>query len=513
MAKNQEIMEINLRKNTNASSKGYGKYYGFVEFNGTLTTRALAEHIASHGSLWTRDLVEGVQNQLKVCLPLLKIAKAELEDTIINRKRFASLVGSLFICIFAAIIQLLTINTMSKTEKLTETKTKTRKQFLSLWVLAMAVCMTLGSCGDNDDFPVNGPEPADARPAVVRNLPGSEAWESPVDYSNPYYWAAMPTTADKAYDVFYLQPTSWTPAENETSRVASMDNAEMRTVGYVWSTITGQGVFSEQCNVYAPYYRQADAGYIAGLSWDDAQTLWAYQASKDASQALDYYFEHCNNGRPFFLAGHSQGAAVVEALLADYFRLHPEYYDRMVAAYPIGYAITTDYLARNPHLKFAERADDTGVVVSWNTEGAENKTQTNIVVAPSGSLSINPINWRSDATPADVDENRGSLVVTDYEAFYAEIMEKGADEALAAHRTAGLADAAVDTERGVVVTHADPVYRHEATSVFGTASYHSFDWQFYFANVKENVAVRITAYENGNGNLNVNGNLNGNGNG
>ena len=46
MAKNQEIMEINLRKNTNASSKGYGKYYGLVEFNGTLTTRALAEHMA-----------------------------------------------------------------------------------------------------------------------------------------------------------------------------------------------------------------------------------------------------------------------------------------------------------------------------------------------------------------------------------------------------------------------------------------------------------------------------------
>jgi len=69
MAKNQEILEINLRKNTNVSSRGYGKYYGFVEFKGTLTTRALAEHIASHGSLWTRDLVEGVLNQLKVCLP------------------------------------------------------------------------------------------------------------------------------------------------------------------------------------------------------------------------------------------------------------------------------------------------------------------------------------------------------------------------------------------------------------------------------------------------------------
>ena len=84
---------------------------------------------------------------------------------------------------------------------------------------------------------------------------------------------------------------------DQTSYVASMDNAEMRTVGLVWSTLSGQGLFSEYCNVYAPYYRQADAGYIAGLSWEDAHTFWAYEASKDATQALDYYFEHWNKGK------------------------------------------------------------------------------------------------------------------------------------------------------------------------------------------------------------------------
>ena len=60
--------------------------------------------------------------------------------------------------------------------------------------------------------------------------------------------------------------------------------------------------------------------------------FWAYEAAKDASQALDCYFEHYNQGRPFFLAGHSQGAAVVEALLEGYFKQHPEYYSRMIAA-------------------------------------------------------------------------------------------------------------------------------------------------------------------------------------
>ena len=377
-------------------------------------------------------------------------------------------------------------------------KMKLTKQFLSIAALIMlgvVVSATFFLCSSNHDLPVIPTDNSDGIPEVVRNLSGSEMWETAVDYGDAYNWALLPATADKPYDVFYLQPTSWTLGEGETVRVAGMDNREMRTVGYVWSTLSGRAVFGEHCNVYAPYYRQADAGYIAELSWDDAQKFWAYEASKDASQALDYYFEHYNHGRPFFLAGHSQGAAVAEALLAGYFREHPEYFSRMIAAYPIGYAITTDYLSQNPHLKFAEGADDTGVIVSWNTEGPENKEALNIVVAPSGSLSINPLNWKRDATPATLAENKGSLLVMDYEAFYAEIQEKGADAAIAAHMTEGLADATVDTARGVIVTHADPAYRHVATVVFGPASYHSFDWLFFTNNLKENVAARIEAFE------------------
>ena len=366
--------------------------------------------------------------------------------------------------------------------------------FASL-MLALAVSTTLSSCSDNEDNPWSSPLPVDDIPAVVRNLAGTEVWETPVDYSDPYHWAILPTTADKAYDVFYLQPTTWTRSNGEPSRVVDMDNGEMRSVGLVWSALTGYGVFGDQCNVYAPYYRQMDASYTVEITWDDAQELWAYEASKDVTQALDYYFEHCNHGRPFFLAGHSQGAALVKALLAGYFRQHPDYYSRMIAAYPIGYAITTDYLAQNPHLKFAEEADDTGVIISYNTEGADNQSQRSVVVVPSGSLSINPINWKRDGTPATLAGNKGSLLVTDYQAFYEELLAKGADAAIAAHHTAGLADATVEPGRGVIITHADPSYRHEAAAVFGTASYHSFDWLFFVDNLKENVAQRIASYE------------------
>ena len=50
-------------------------------------------------------------------------------------------------------------------------------------MLAMVIRLTLGSCS-NDDYPVNPPQPTDGIPAVVKNLPGTEVWETPVDYSD-----------------------------------------------------------------------------------------------------------------------------------------------------------------------------------------------------------------------------------------------------------------------------------------------------------------------------------------
>ncbi|MBQ4402434.1 MAG: DUF3089 domain-containing protein [Synergistaceae bacterium] len=38
--------------------------------------------------------------------------------------------------------------------------------------------------------------------------------------------------------------------------------------------------------------------------------------------ALDYYFENCNNGRPFIIAVHSQGSMIALLVLKKYFREH-----------------------------------------------------------------------------------------------------------------------------------------------------------------------------------------------
>ena len=67
--KEKEILQVNVRKDENTASRTYGMYFGEVEYKGLLSTRALAEHIADHGSVWTRDIVEGILKQLQVCIP------------------------------------------------------------------------------------------------------------------------------------------------------------------------------------------------------------------------------------------------------------------------------------------------------------------------------------------------------------------------------------------------------------------------------------------------------------
>ena len=64
-------LRINVRKCTNSASRVFGMWFPEVDRVGTLSTRALCDHIAAHGSIWTRDIVEGVLSQLAECIPEL----------------------------------------------------------------------------------------------------------------------------------------------------------------------------------------------------------------------------------------------------------------------------------------------------------------------------------------------------------------------------------------------------------------------------------------------------------
>jgi predicted histone-like DNA-binding protein len=64
-------LRVNLRANNNEKSDNFGKLYPELERNRTLSLRGLAKHISEHGSIYTRDIVEGVLTKLCQCIPEL----------------------------------------------------------------------------------------------------------------------------------------------------------------------------------------------------------------------------------------------------------------------------------------------------------------------------------------------------------------------------------------------------------------------------------------------------------
>ena len=355
--------------------------------------------------------------------------------------------------------------------------------YLSILASVMLVAMNLASCKSSDK-PAAETSRIGKIPEAAQYIIGIEKYDSLIDYSQAECWLDVPaalvkdgvldgTAADslKAVDVFYIYPTV-TGFRPETE-VCDMTDTMMISGAQMVRQIQ-TAVFDESCNVFMPYYRQISMPKPGS----DYSAIIDYVSKFDATDALDYYLNNLNQGRPFILAGHSQGASVLIALLENYMTKHPEALKRMVAAYPIGFAVTKDWLAKTG-LKFAEGPTDTGVIVSWNTEGPANLNEKNMTLAP-GGISINPINWKRDDTYAPATENLGSLTV---------------DGQLV---TPGMADARVDTLRGsVVVTTADAALYAipaDGAAMFGPESYHLHDYGFFFNNFKQNVADRIKAY-------------------
>lgn len=314
-------------------------------------------------------------------------------------------------------------------------------------------------------------------PENLKGVPGIEKFETAIDYSNGNYWISRPETPDKDVDVIYYYPTAYFSDDITKCAISDIDDAGMVATGtgFVNNNCL---VFNETCNVYAPLYRQSDVSYASSLDNDTFNSFMNFTSSQDPTAAIDYYFKNLNNGRPFMLAGHSQGSSTLMKLLENYFSQHPEYLDRMIAAYAIGFSVTKDLLASHPYLKFAEGAEDTGVIVSWNTEGPGNKNADNFVVEK-GAISINPLNWKRDETYAPVSENLGSYI-------NGKTIE-------------GIADAQLDLERGVVVVTTEEaknyVMAEQFRDIFGPESYHAQDYGFFQENLKKNVKDRINSFK------------------
>jgi hypothetical protein len=298
--------------------------------------------------------------------------------------------------------------------------------------LVMILCLGLASCAA--DAPSVDAQPTDENGIVLPPKEGDDV--APTDYADANNWIEAETDGTHDVDVFYLYPTAWSRGEGE-AYLAEIDNASMRARAPVVEA-QQTSAFEDAANVYAPFYRQNDAVWGLSLEPEELEEYFRGAPYIDAKAAFEYYLDNYNDGKPFILASHSQGSSVMNALLQLYMAEHPDVYERMIAAYVIGYSVTQDNLTEYPHLTFAEGAADTGVIISWNTE-MPGVTERNPVILE-GAIAINPISWTRDETPASAEENLPSRV-------------------LAADDTDGTkfedvqhyADATLDNERGVVM--------------------------------------------------------------
>ena len=324
---------------------------------------------------------------------------------------------------------------------------------------------------------------------LIGNQEIEDAMTGAPDYSKKECWYKIPEIT-KDVDTFYIYATEYivSSLEEGAPDYATLDNPEM-LAGVENEHMAHATTFEDSTNVFMPYYRQAGLRFAGEVYKRDGNIDASISGMPydDITAALDYYFENYNEGRPFIIAGHSQGSYIGKLVLKKYFKDHPEYYDRMVAAYLIGSSITREDLEEYPHMKFASGESDTGVIVSWHTEGQRNVDENapNVALLPNG-LCINPLNWKLDDTYAPASENLGSLV---------------ANETTGEPETRDIgADAQVVPERGVVVTNAaceemPEEQRAVASEYFGPEGHHGEDYTLFYNNIKDNVAKRIAAYQ------------------
>ena len=207
------------------------------------------------------------------------------------------------------------------------------------------------------------------------------------DYSDTTQWYIADRGA--AVDVFYIVSTECDDytldgktmhyADTRNDKIRALLHGEMEGVDHL---------LAGELNYYSPYYRQVTMETYTSDSLVDARMPLAYG---DVRRAFDYYLEHYNNGRPFILAGFSQGAMAVVDLLNE---MDDNVYSRLVAAYVIGYKVTDT----NAHIRAAQDSADLGVTICYNS--VRDNSCAIPFLSDGNLMAINPVNWRTDATPA-----------------------------------------------------------------------------------------------------------------
>ena len=321
------------------------------------------------------------------------------------------------------------------------------------------------------------------------------------DYSRLDSWAAHPdrpgasavvpdgaskAELDKVADVFFVHPTTFKSTTEWNQRL----DDEATNAWTDASVIARQaGVFNACCRVFAPRYR-AGSSMAASDRLFEGRGAEAYDlAYSDVLRAFDTFIEQYSDGRPFILAGHSQGGLMLARLLKD--RIDgAKLQQRMVAAYPIGYNFSVGLFDRvYQTLQPCQRPDQVGCVLSWNAMirdadldrlrlmAGERYTLDYGTDDGAEMLCVNPLTFDMTRPTADMAASKGAVPGEPGD---------GPMRRIVAGKVAATCEA------GILIVEAASELELEPLAS-GTLHYHEYG--LFYENIRQNALTRIYALE------------------
>lgn len=301
------------------------------------------------------------------------------------------------------------------------------------------------------------------------------------DYSQTTYWYGQTEQAgNKPVDVFYVYPTLGNQPIDDDGQallLSDISQPDQRQAAFGNQRFNQEVYAGADYNFYAPFYRQTTMFALQHVVDSNVRNQLRAVPEQDIAKAFEHYMTHFNKGRPFILLGHSQGSTMLLQLLKNH--MDDEAFSLMVAAYLIGWQINREELDDFPtRLKPARGQDDTGVIVMFNSLthiGAKSP------VISQSEVCINPLNWKTDNTPAGREEHAGIVRYN---------KEKGQYDTIPHFTGAYIQD------HYLICTDIDAasVYQEALGDLFPLGNLHFMDSWLYALNLKDNMATRAANF-------------------
>ena len=206
---------------------------------------------------------------------------------------------------------------------------------------------------------------------------------------------------DSTIDVFFIHPTTYMRKENDQMNGdVNSETINRRTDN---RTILNQASAFNEYRLFAPRYRQAN--YSAYMSLLGGYREVFDTAYSDIKKAFQYYLQHWNVGRPFFIASHSQGTQHAVRLIRELIEGTP-LEKKLISAYIIG---TPPVKTGTPGIPVCKDPAQTGCYIAWNTFTEEFRQQFDFL-GRADLETVNPLTWSTNDNKATNTLHQGAVM-------------------------------------------------------------------------------------------------------